>query len=148
MTNQSAIRTPVKNGGEDLNRSETEPSTIRVGNVRKTSSTAIDKNLNPIERVLQRAHGRRQSLNEPTTGICPGPGTCPESRSQQQLKACTCEIRSAFWEIDSHQKKLKDARLAWRPESFEHCPKQHREKFKKMAREIFVVVDDMLEQGV
>ena len=53
------------------------------------------------------------------------------------LKACRCNIGSAFSRVDD----LKNERLRWHPDRFSRCPEQSRTLFRKAADEVFVIID-------
>ena len=70
---------------------------------------------------------------------CGKPG-CKASAKERALKACPCDIRKLFEEDKS---TLKSARVTFHPDKFSRVPEDVREKVKKAANEVFVVVDGM-----
>ncbi|KAK4547655.1 hypothetical protein LTR36_000612 [Oleoguttula mirabilis] len=71
---------------------------------------------------------------------------CPSrSDAGRLLQACDCIIRKAFCGVSKQALKLE--RLRWHPDKFARCPEAHREVFKKMAGEVFVVLDDLYQKA-
>lgn len=70
---------------------------------------------------------------------------CAAHGSNRALSACACNIKLIFRSMD--RASLKKERLRWHPDRFSSCPEKVREKFQKMAEEIFVVVDEIHRNG-
>ena len=55
------------------------------------------------------------------------------------MAACRCNLEAAFEKV----KDLRREASRWHPDRFNVCAGQRREAFRKMAREVSVVVDAM-----
>ena len=81
-----------------------------------------------------------RSFPKPPASPC-GKKAC-EMKEGRALEACECNIRTTF----KGRANLKVERLRWHPDKFGQCPEDVREKFRKMASEIFVVLDGMYKE--
>ena len=68
-----------------------------------------------------------------------------QDKSRRALKACPCNVWSAFNTTET--KELKKERLEWHPDRFEQCGKvgvEERRPWQRMATEVFTAISDML----
>ncbi len=85
-----------------------------------------------------------------TTFPVPPAWPCPGKecrRSARSLAACSCNIREAFRHLDGYPRSLKTERLKWHPDKFSRCSEDKVAKWKDMAKEVFVVVNEMWEKS-
>ncbi|KAK4629963.1 hypothetical protein CLAFUW4_08624 [Fulvia fulva] len=75
----------------------------------------------------------------PTTVRCTN-AKC-HAEQHRALPVCECNVRAAFWRVPGLDPM--EERRTWHPDRFSACEADKRERFKAMAREMFVVVDEM-----
>ncbi|SMY21424.1 unnamed protein product [Zymoseptoria tritici ST99CH_1A5] len=78
----------------------------------------------------------------PPGGLCGRLG-CQANASQRALTACEHMVKNAL--IVAHP-DLRKMRLRFHPDRFSACPEDKREEFKKMASEIFVVIEELIAE--
>lgn len=73
-----------------------------------------------------------------------GKPDCNATISNRPFAACECNIRISFGMIPDLN--LKRERLRWHPDKFNACTTNLQENFKKMASEVFIVLDKMYKE--
>ncbi|KAH9817394.1 hypothetical protein Tdes44962_MAKER05518 [Teratosphaeria destructans] len=78
----------------------------------------------------------------PVTELCVK-DTCMSSQDDRLLLACPCNIRAAF----EGKGNLRIIRAKWHPDRFRRCREDLREDLQGKAKEVFVVLNQMYEEG-
>ncbi|KJY01674.1 hypothetical protein TI39_contig283g00012 [Zymoseptoria brevis] len=78
----------------------------------------------------------------PPGGLCGRLG-CQAKASQRALTACEHMVKNALIVANPDLRKM---RLRFHPDRFSACPGDRREEFKKMASEIFVVIEELIAE--
>ena len=78
---------------------------------------------------------------QPPSWDC-GNVSCRAERPSRALHACKCNLTALFRECPS----LKAERVKFHPDKFSRCPADVKQEIQKAAAEVFVIVDQLLQQ--
>ena len=95
----------------------------------------------------------KEALSDlPTLSTFPAPPAWPCSnfacrQVRRSLAACSCNIREAFQYLEGYPRSLKTERLKWHPDKFARGKEGKVVEWQAMAKEVFVVANDMYEKA-
>ncbi|KAI6913471.1 hypothetical protein KC318_g3794 [Hortaea werneckii] len=85
-----------------------------------------------------------QAFPAPPPIPCSTPQCCTRTGTQRILKICDKSLRETFKTLSKEELRIQ--RVKWHPDRFSACPEPHREAYKGMAGEVFVVVNEVYEK--
>ena len=107
----------------------------------KRGQAAIDHYFDQVSRAFADISALN-AFPKPPAWPC-GNLTCARTKRSRALEACACNIRFLF----ERGTDLKNWRLRFHPDRFSKVPQDVREGIQQMAKEVFVVVDDMYRKA-
>ena len=109
----------------------------------RPSKEDIDRYFQQVD-VAFADYARLQEFPKPPAWPCFDP-LCQSKRADRILNACPCNIKYVFEHSGAN---LKAERHRFHSDKFSRCPAEVQPNFKKMADEIFVVVNEMYSKNV
>ena len=125
----------VKQPKKEVPPSKAEPKLTKKD--KKPSSRAVNEYFKVVDAAFA-DYSTLKVFPKPLAWPC-SKAVCQETGANRALEACECNIRELF----EHRDDLKAERLRFHPDKMSRCPPEFRENFQRMAKEVFVVVDEM-----